>query len=100
MAGRASRKGTTATGTRCPSCRASILRQEVGPLPVVADLTPLTPEQQTAARKDPNRLVWCLPATRWTERRLRWISPSVHPADCPNDHVACHRCPPPPSRIF
>lgn len=90
MAGRAA---ATDGITRCPACRAPILRQLVGQraaLNVTADLTPLTPIEQAAART-PNRLIWCLVQRPHTPARLRWIG-SLHPARCPHAHVAEHTC--------
>ncbi|GAB2731548.1 hypothetical protein [Streptomyces bullii] len=81
--------------SRCPACRAPILRQLVGDraaLKVTADLTPLTPEQQAEAR-GPNRLIWCLRPGGTGPGRLVWLTP-WHPADCPHPHLADHRCPP------
>ncbi|MEU7155134.1 hypothetical protein [Streptomyces chrestomyceticus] len=93
MAGRAAADGTT----RCPACRAPILRQLVGrvaALTVTADLRPLTSAEQAAARA-PNRLFWCLyRAGPHTPPRLRWID-RWHPADCPHPHVTEHHCPGP-----
>ncbi|MGW0550524.1 hypothetical protein [Streptomyces altiplanensis] len=100
MAGRASRKD--GDDSRCPSCRAPILRQLVGDraaLTVTADLTALTLEEQAAAR-EPNRLIWCLITNRFGARRLTWIT-SWHRTDCPHQHVTEHRCPPQqPTTLF
>ncbi|MGW6747600.1 hypothetical protein [Streptomyces sp. NPDC055006] len=82
--------------SRCPACRAPILRQLVGTraaLQVTADLTPLTPAEQTAAR-GPNRLIWCLRTSQFGTRRLVWLDP-WHPLDCPHPHVTDHHCPTP-----
>ncbi len=98
MAWRAARRG----GTRCPTCRAPVLRQLVGDraaLTVTADLTPLTPAQQTAVR-EPNRLIWCLKDPPHGTPRLTWIG-NWHPAGCTHDHVTEHRCPPQqPTTLF
>jgi hypothetical protein len=89
--------------SRCPACRAPVIKQLVGnraALNVTADLTPLTPEQQRELR-EPNRLIWCLRTNRLGQKRLLWLDP-WHPPDCPHgDHVADHRCPPAePSTLF
>ncbi|TJZ55588.1 hypothetical protein FCH28_09615 [Streptomyces piniterrae] len=90
MTGRAATDGTT----RCPGCRAPIIRQLVGQraaLNVTADLQPLTPTEQAAART-PNRLIWCLYRLGpHAPARLRWID-QHHPARCPHEHVAEHAC--------
>ncbi|MEV6569972.1 hypothetical protein [Streptomyces sp. NPDC051577] len=90
-----SRPGSAgAADSRCPRCRAPILRQWVGQiaaLHVTADLTPLTPAEQTAVR-EPNRLIWCLrQPSEYTAPRLAWTG-SLHPAACPHPHVTEHRC--------
>lgn len=88
--------------SRCPACRAPILRQLVGhraALTVTADLTPLTPAEQAAVR-EPNRLIWCLHTDSLGNRHLRWLT-SWHPPDCPHPHVTEHRCPPAdPTTLF
>ncbi|MCB5168039.1 hypothetical protein LG634_24830 [Streptomyces bambusae] len=88
--------------SRCPRCRTPVHRQWVGivaALYVVADLTPLTPAEQTAVR-EPNRLIWCLRSTPHTTRRLTWAGRD-HPAGCPHPHVTEHRCPPAePTTLF
>ncbi|MFJ1995276.1 hypothetical protein [Streptomyces asiaticus] len=84
------RTGRTGADTRCPSCRAPILRQLVEVLAVTADLTPLTPAEQDQAR-GPNRLIWCLTQRPHSPPRLRWIT-AWHPHNCPNPHVADHQC--------
>ncbi|MFE4718363.1 hypothetical protein ACFRLW_18350 [Streptomyces sp. NPDC056728] len=88
--------------SRCPACRAPTLRQLVGTraaLQVTADLTPLSLEQQAAAR-EPNRLIWCLRTSGFGTRRLTWLDP-WHPPDCPHPHVTDHRCPPAePTTLF
>lgn len=93
----AGRRARGAADSRCPACAAPVLTQWVGDraaLRVTADLTPLAPEQQAAAR-GPNRLVWCLTHTGpHTQPRLRWLTP-WHPANCPHPHVADHQCPGP-----
>ncbi|HEY9367893.1 hypothetical protein, partial [Streptomyces sp.] len=85
-------RATGADDSRCPSCSAPVLAQWVGhtaALRITADLTPLTPEQQTAAR-EPNRLVWCLyRAGPHSPPRLRWATPP-HPPDCGHPHVTEH----------
>ncbi|MFJ6935720.1 hypothetical protein [Streptomyces sp. NPDC101132] len=84
-----------AADSRCPRCRAPILRQWVGHVAavhVVADLTPLTVAEQAAARA-PNRLIWCLVQSPHVTPRLRWTGPN-HPPACPHPHVTEHRCPP------
>jgi hypothetical protein len=91
MARRAAAPG--GTHTSCPGCRAPIHRQTVEALRVTADLTGITPAEETAVRTDPNRLTWCLHPTAAGPARLRWIYP-WHPPDCPHPHVPCHRCPP------
>lgn len=91
MAGRAARQSSDTS--RCPACRAPIIRQLVGQraaLMVTADLRPLTPAEQAATRT-PNRLIWCLIAGPHTPARLRWID-STHPARCPHQHIADHEC--------
>lgn len=96
------RPGSTgAADSRCPRCRAPILRQWVGQvaaLHVVADLRPLTPSEQAAVR-EPNRLIWCLRGGEHTARRLTWTGLG-HPAACPHPHVTEHRCNPEPSTLF
>ncbi|MEU5608410.1 hypothetical protein AB0H03_06580 [Streptomyces sparsogenes] len=84
---------TGAADSRCPSCRAPILRQLVEVLTVTADLTPLTPAEQEQAR-GPNRLIWCLTQRPHSPPRLRWIT-AWHPTACPHPHVADHQCPGP-----
>lgn len=99
MAGRASRKG--GDDSRCPSCRAPVLRQLVGDraaLHVTADLTALTAEQQAAAR-EPNRLIWCLKTSKYGTPRLTWLT-SWHRTDCPHQHVTEHRCDRQPTTLF
>jgi hypothetical protein len=95
MTGRAARRG--GDDSRCPACRAPILRQLVGTtaaLTVTADLTPLSVEQQAAART-PHRLIWCLyRASPHSPPRLRWTG-RWHPAQCPHPHVTEHQCPGP-----
>lgn len=79
--------------SRCPACRAPILRQLVGhraALQVTADLTPLAPDEQARAR-GPNSLIWCLHTGRTGSPELRWIHP-WHPPDCDHPHVAEHHC--------
>jgi len=97
-----SRPGSTRrTETRCPHCRAPILRQLVGriaALTVTADLTPLSPEQQAAVR-EPNRLIWCLRGGDHTAHRLTWTG-AGHPATCPHPHVTEHRCTTEPDTLF
>lgn len=89
---------------RCPSCGAHVIKQLVGhraALNVTADLAPLTPAQQQAAR-EPNRLIWCLRTTSLGQRRLLWLDP-WHPPDCNRGgiHVTEHRCPPAePTTLF
>ncbi|WP_055696529.1 hypothetical protein [Streptomyces silaceus] len=81
----------------CPACRAPILRQLVGDraaLHITADLTPLTPAEQTAVR-EPNRLIWCLRTSTTGTQTLAWIQ-TWHPPDCPHPHVTEHRCTAPP----
>ncbi|MFE1849912.1 hypothetical protein [Streptomyces sp. NPDC059489] len=100
MAGRA-RGGAP---RRCPSCGANVIKQLVGDrvaLKVVADVTPLTPEQQAEVR-GPNRLIWCLrPSSGYAPDRLFWVEP-WHPPDCRTGaHVADHLCPPAaPTTLF
>jgi hypothetical protein len=90
--------------SRCPACRAPVIKQLVGnraALNVTADLTPLTPEQQRELR-EPNRLIWCLRTNSLGHQRLLWLDP-WHPPDCPHGgiHVADHRCPPAePTTLF
>lgn len=98
-----SRPGSAgAADSRCPRCRAPVIRQWVGQiaaLHVVADLRPLTPSEQAAVR-EPNRLIWCLRSARHTTRRLTWTGLD-HPASCPHPHVTEHRCPPTePATLF
>ncbi|MFJ3834490.1 hypothetical protein ACIPY6_03115 [Streptomyces sp. NPDC090054] len=98
-----SRPGSTgAADSRCPRCRAPILRQLVGrvaALTVTADLTPLSPVQQVEVR-EPNRLIWCLRSGDHTARRLTWTGRD-HPEQCPYPHVTEHRCPPAePTTLF
>ncbi|MFD3717231.1 hypothetical protein [Streptomyces sp. NPDC058674] len=98
-----SRPGSAGTvDSRCPRCRAPILRQLVGTiaaLTITADLTPLTPAEQAAVR-EPNRLIWCLRDREHTARRLTWTGRD-HPQQCPFDHVTEHRCPPAePTTLF
>lgn len=97
-----SRPGSAgAADSRCPRCRAPILRQWVGriaALHVVADLTPLTPAEQTAVR-EPNRLIWCLRGGEHSNRRLTWTDRD-HPAGCPHPHVTEHRCTTDPTTLF
>lgn len=89
-------------GTRCPRCRAPILRQLVGAvaaLTVTADLAPLSPSEQATVR-EPNRLIWCLrQASEHTASRLTWTGRN-HPATCPHPHVTEHRCNPEPTTLF
>ncbi|MDX3074594.1 hypothetical protein [Streptomyces sp. MI02-7b] len=96
-------RGTGAADSRCPSCGAPVLRQLVGriaALTVTADPTPLTPEQETQVRTDPNRLTWCLITGRWRPPELRWRHPA-HSPHCTHHVVACHRCPPAaPTTLF
>lgn len=92
MAGRPRRPG--GADSRCRTCGAPTLTQTVGhtaALTVTADLTPLTPTQQTDLR-EPNRLIWCLYQVTGLPPRLRWVHP-WHPAQCPHPHVTEHRCP-------
>ncbi|MFD8866054.1 hypothetical protein ACFV1F_17045 [Streptomyces sp. NPDC059590] len=84
---------TGAADSRCPSCRAPVIRQLVEVLTVTADPTPLTPDEQHAAR-GPNCLIWCLIQRPHSPPRLRWIT-AWHPPNCPNPHVAEHQCPGP-----
>ncbi|WP_369778866.1 hypothetical protein [Streptomyces sp. R33] len=97
-----SRPGSAgADDSRCPRCRAPILRQLVGriaALTVTADLTPLTPSQQAELR-EPNRLIWCLRGGDHTTRRLAWTGRD-HPANCPHPHVTEHRCTTEPDTLF
>ncbi|QFQ97434.1 hypothetical protein F9278_15810 [Streptomyces phaeolivaceus] len=88
--------------SRCPACRAPVITQLVGQraaLNVTADLTPLTPAQQTELR-EPNRLIWCLLTNSLGQHRLTWAT--GHPPDCARgDHVTEHRCPPAePTTLF
>jgi hypothetical protein len=83
--------GTTGGKTRCPSCSAPLIRQQVGPLSVKADAVPIRPGTDAQIR-GPNRLTWCLPPANRTTPRLRWISASTHPTDCPHPHHADHHC--------
>ncbi|MGQ4351958.1 hypothetical protein [Streptomyces drozdowiczii] len=102
MRARASRQG--GDDSRRPACSAATLTQLVGTtaaLKITADLTPLPPEQQAAART-PNRLIWCLyQAGPHTPPRLRWTG-THHPTTCPHPHVTEHQCQPPaePSTLF
>jgi hypothetical protein len=101
MTGRASRQRSA--DSRCSACSAPTLTQWVGQVAAVkvtAELTPLTPEQQAAART-PDRLIWCLyKATEHTPARLRWIH-SSHPTACPHPHLAEHQCTgPEPTTLF
>lgn len=101
MRARASRQG--GDDSRCPACSAATLTQLVGnraALKVTADLRPLTPAEQAAART-PNRLIWCLyQAGPHTPPRLRWIGHG-HPGTCPHPHVTEHQCPPAePTTLF
>lgn len=93
MTRRAAANGTT----KCPTCRAPLIRQLVGhtaALTVTADLRPLTPTEQATLRT-PNRLIWCLHQTSpHTPPRLRWIH-HWHPTNCPHPHVTDHQCPGP-----
>lgn len=95
-------RATGAADSRCPSCGAHTLTQWVGDiaaLHVTADPTPLTREQQTAVR-EPNRLIWCLRQRQHTTPRLTWTG-SLHPADCPHEHLTEHRCSPAePTTLF
>ena len=88
--------------SRCPACRAPVIKQLVGDraaLDVTADLTPLTPRQQAELR-EPNRLIWCLRTNAFGARRLLWLDP-WHPPDCPRgDHVIEHRCTAEPTTLF
>ncbi|MEV3857772.1 hypothetical protein AB0J38_26035 [Streptomyces sp. NPDC050095] len=93
------RGGAPSPSKRCPACRSPIHHQLVGSraaLEITADLTPLTPDEQTRAR-EPNRLIWCLNTSRTGAVDLRWIDP-WHPPDCPHPHVTEHRCTAPPVR--
>ncbi|MES9804954.1 hypothetical protein [Streptomyces cinereoruber] len=93
---------TGAADSRCPSCPAPVLTQWVGTvaaLKVTADLAPLSPAEQDAAR-EPNRLIWCLyRASAHSPPRLRWITAS-HPPACRHPHVTEHRCNPEPNTLF
>ncbi|MEU3447210.1 hypothetical protein AB0H29_08265 [Streptomyces thermolilacinus] len=78
--------------TRCARCRRPVLRQLVGrraALDVTADDEPLT-VAVAAARREPNRLDWCLHAAG-VRFDMRWSS-RTHPADCPHPHVLDHQC--------
>lgn len=92
MAGRGRQRGDD---SRCAACSAPILTQWVGhvaAVKVTAELRPLTPAEQAAART-PNRLIWCLyRISEHTPARLRWIT-TDHSATCPHPHVAEHDCP-------
>ncbi|MFG2976253.1 hypothetical protein ACGFYY_25135 [Streptomyces sp. NPDC048331] len=92
----------SASSTRCVRCRAPVHREWVGriaALHVIADLTPLTPAEQTAVR-EPNRLIWCLrQASPYTPAHLAWTGRD-HPAGCPFDHVTEHRCTAEPTTLF
>ncbi|MFE9125069.1 hypothetical protein ACFYOF_06535 [Streptomyces sp. NPDC007148] len=101
MAGRA--RGGAAPQQRCPSCGSPVINELVGQwaaLNVIADLTPLTPEQQEQLR-EPNRLIWCLRTNSLGHKRLFWVE-SWHPPDCRTGaHVADHLCPPAaPTTLF
>lgn len=97
---RGSRQG--GDDSRCPACSAPVLTQLVGTraaLTVTADLRPLTPAQQAAART-PHRLIWCLKTSPHTTPRLRWTDP-WHPPDCAYPHLTDHQCPPAqPTTLF
>lgn len=99
MAGRAAHPAPA----RCPGCRAPIIRQLVGrtaALNVTADPQPI-PLHQAQQLREPNRLIWHLHTGPHTTPRLTWISPSIHPPDCPTPHVIEHRCPPAdPTTLF
>lgn len=96
------RSGSAGGNSRCPRCRAPVLAQWVGriaALYVIADLRPLTPSEQAAAR-EPNRLIWCLrQASEHTPARLGWTGRD-HPANCPHPHVTEHRCTAEPTTLF
>lgn len=97
----ATRRRPGAADSRCPACQTPTLTQWVGDraaVHVTADLTPLTPEQQAAARS-PNRLIWCLVQAPHGAPRLRWIT-SWHPTSCPHPHVTEHHCNPEPTTLF
>lgn len=101
MTGRWGRQGSD--DSRCPACSVAVITQWVGTvaaLHITADLRPLTPEQQAAART-PNRLIWCLyQASAHSPPRLRWTGPD-HPATCPHPHLAEHQCTgPEPTTLF
>lgn len=88
-----------AVTTTCPRCAAPLITQLVGDraaLHVTADPQPLTPDQETTVRTDPNRLTWCYRATPHSTPRLTWRT-RPHPPDCPHQHVADHACTGPPT---
>jgi hypothetical protein len=93
MAGRAAANGSG--DSRCPGCRAPIIRSHWCGLPITAENRPLTPAQQHAVwtGDDRNRLIWCLRTSRWSPPRLLDVHPATHSASCPHSHIACHRCP-------
>ncbi|MFE3578755.1 hypothetical protein [Streptomyces vinaceus] len=97
-----SRPGSAgADDSRCPRCRAPVLRQWVGrvaALYVVADLTPIDPADEHQIR-EPNRLTWCLVTGRWRPTELRWHHRN-HIPNCTHQIVAEHRCTTEPTTLF
>lgn len=84
---------TGAADSRCPSCRAPLIRQLVGrtaALSVTADARPL-PLADALALTTPNRLAWCLTEQHAGGQQLRWLHTKGAP--CPWQHVIDHECP-------
>lgn len=78
---------------RCPRCGRYVLRQLVGrraALDVTADDTRLS-AAAAAALREPNRLDWCVRATR-DGLDLRWADCHRREAACRFEHVVDHEC--------
>lgn len=87
--------GGGARRTRC-RCGRPVYRQIVGALDVTADADAFA-LAEALQRTGPNRLAWCLyQGSEWTPQKLREVSASSHPADCPHPHVLDHVCTGPP----
>ncbi|BDH04869.1 hypothetical protein [Streptomyces seoulensis] len=81
---------------RC-RCGRTVLRQLVGQraaLDVVANADEL-PAAAAAALREPNRLDWCVRATKHGTD-LRWADCHRRRGDCPRPHVIDHQCTAPP----
>ncbi|MEV6074957.1 hypothetical protein AB0L80_07600 [Streptomyces sp. NPDC052069] len=85
--------GSGARRTRCPRCGIPVLRQLVGrraALDVTADDAELSAAAAEALHH-PNRLHWCLRATR-DGPDMRWADCRRRPETCPHPHVIDHEC--------